>query len=139
MTLAITPVNVNHTHSHQNYKTNNSQNQNFGALQAQFKPHTKIARKADILLDKFLYHFENTAKRIGLDTEKLEKKGYVLVLDSTKVDDMDLGILNGVLKNKNGEVVKNNGKTVDCIISDFSENENAIQFADKVNRLKISA
>ncbi len=139
MNLAITPVNVNHTHSHQNYKTNNSQNQNFGALQAQFKPQTRIARNADILLDKFLYHFENMAKRIGLDTEKLEKKGYVLVLDSTKVDDMDLGILNGVLKNKNGEVVKRNGKSVDFIISDYSESDNAAKLADTINRLRISA
>ena len=139
MNLAITPVNVNHTHSHQNYTKNNSQTQNFGALQAQFKPQTRIARNADMLLDKFLYHFENMAERIGLDTEKLEKKGYVLVLDSTKADDMDLGILNGVLKNKNGEVVKRNGKSIDCIISDCSESSNAAQFADTLNRLRISA
>lgn len=139
MNLAITPVSVSHTHSHQNYKSNNSQNQNFGALNAQFKPQTKISRNADILLDKFLYHFENIAKKIGLDTEKLEKKGYSLFLDSTKTEDMDYGILSGVLKNKNGEIVKGNGKILDCTISDCSEMKNAETLAETIKSLNIAA
>ena len=139
MNLAITPVSVSHTHSHQNYKSNNSQNQNFGALIAQYKPQTKISRNADILLDKFLYHFENIAKKIGLDTEKLEKKGYSLFLDSTKTEDMDYGILSGVLKNKNGEIVKGNGKILDCTISDCSEMKNAETLAETIKSLNIAA
>lgn len=136
MNLAITPVGVNNTYSHQNYNRNS--NQNFGALQAQFRPQARIARNADIILDKFLYHFESAAKRIGLDTEKLEKKGYSLYLDSTKTEDMDYGMISGVLK-KNGEIVKNNGKSIDCIITDLSEGESAQYFANKLNGLKLTA
>lgn len=140
MNLTITPVSVSNTHPQQNYtRNNNSQNQNFGALQAQFKPQTRIPRDADMLLDKFLYHFENIAKRIGLDTQKLEKKGYSLFLDSTKTDDMDMGILNGVLKNKNGEIVKSNGKSIDCIICDLSENESAERLANSIKNLNFAA
>jgi len=139
MNLTITPVSVSNTPSYQNYtRNNNSQNQNFGALTAQFKPQTRIPRNADILLDKFLYHFENAAKRIGLDTQNLEKKGYSLFLDSTKTEDMDYGMISGVLK-KNGEIVKNNGKSIDCIISDLSEDENAQFFAKTINGLNLTA
>lgn len=138
MISAITPVMNTNTYSIQNHK-NNNQNQNFGTLQASFKPAAKISRSADILLDKFLYHFENVAKKIGLDTQKLEQKGYNLCLDSTKIDDMDMGILNGVLKNKNGENVKGNGKYIDCTISDCAEDKAAQSFANTLSQLNLTA
>ncbi len=139
MNLTITPVNVNSTLPHQNNNSHQTQNQNFGALQAQFKPQTRIPREADIILDKFLFHFENIAKRIGLDTQKLENKGIKLCLDSSKTEDMDLGILKGVIKNKDGNVVKNNGKTLDLTITDFSEKECAESLANTIKKLDIAA
>lgn len=139
MTLTITPVSVTNTSLQQNKSNNNMKNQSFGALQAQFKPQTRISRSADILLDKFLYHFENIAKKIGLDTEKLEKKGYSLYLDSTKTDDMDLGILNGVIRNNKGEIVKGNGKNINCVISDHSEYKSAQNLANTLSQLNLSA
>lgn len=139
MISAITPVMNTNTYSVQQNHKHNNQQQNFGALQAQFNPGGKISRSADILLDKFLYHFENVAKKIGLDTQKLEQKGYNLCLDSTKKEDMDLGILNGVLKNKNGETVKGNGKYIDCTIFDCAEDKAAQSFANTLIQLNLTA
>lgn len=52
---------------------------------------------------------------------------------------MDYGILSGVLKNKNGEIVKGNGKILDCTISDCSEMKNAETLAETIKSLNIAA
>lgn len=52
---------------------------------------------------------------------------------------MDLGILNGVLKNKNGEIVKGNGKNLACTISDCTENKSAENLVHTIKSLNLVA
>ncbi len=84
MNLAVTPVKFNNYSATQNCKRNNSQ-QNFEALPVKLTPLKEEigklitpARKRDMVIDRFQYHFEKTVEKLGLKSEKLEKEGYIL-------------------------------------------------------------
>lgn len=133
MNLTITPVNVNQTFSQRNQSRNIAQNQNFGAMNVNVRNKPSFSRECDILVDKFLYHVENGFKKIGLNTDDLNKKGYVLDINAKDYD--WYGDINASFLDKKGELIQN-----DCSTSVAAEEQSAIQFVNNIaQKLKYSA
>lgn len=124
MNLTISPVKVN-PYSIQNNRQNNNSTQQFGMLPAKLSTSSKMNRCSDMVLDKFLFSLENFSKKMGFDTKKLAKKGYILDVTPQAAPE----ILNGVLKSKNDKVVRRNGKILNCVITDLNESQSAEAFA----------
>lgn len=133
MISAITPVMNTNTYSvQQNHKYNNQQ-QNFGAMRTQFK-NLSISRKADEISEAFVCHFEDVAKKIGVDTEKLSKKGYSLIVNGADYGKNYDEVLAVALVDKNGKIIQNA-----CYPGDGSEKASAETFLDNIKRLKLLA
>lgn len=136
MNLTITPVNVNHTFSHKNQTPNTAQNQNFGAMNVLYKTSPNqsptVCRQIDTLTGKFLYHFETMAKKIGLNTDKLNQKGFQLEINSKDFDQFDDITVN--LLDKDGKIIQNH-----CNPTRGFEEQDAKTFAKKIYNLKLTA
>lgn len=117
MNLSITPVKFNNYSATQNCK-NNSQ-QNFEGLPAQLLRHssetaeevlnTNTVRHRDMIIDRVMSKLEETARAIGLDTEKLEQRG--LMLDFIPEERYSTR-MTAFLKDKDGNVVQNEGRPI---------------------------
>lgn len=118
MNLSITPVNFNNYSAAQNCKNNNSQ-QNFEGLTARLLRHssetpkeiinTKTVQHRDMIIDRVMARLEETAKLIGLNTEKLEQRG--LILDFIPEERYSTR-MTAFLKDKSGNVVQNEGRPI---------------------------
>ncbi len=85
MNLSISPINFNNHSAAQNCRRNNNQTQNFQALPitvfqhpAESRDVIKAFERRDRVIDVFCGVLEETAKRIGLDTDKMAEKGFSL-------------------------------------------------------------
>lgn len=139
MNLAVTPVKFNNYSATQNCK-NNSQ-QNFGALQLKLSKLKEEAgslvtptRKRDIILDIFSYHFENTVKKLGLKSEKLEKDGYILDFIP---DFPHSSKMTAFLKDNTGNIVQHEGRPVYTKIRSGMEESVAEDFAYQLNDINL--
>ncbi len=118
MNLAVTPVKFNNYSATQNCKNNNSQ-QNFEGIQARLLRHssekasdminTRTVTHRDMIIDRVLYSLEETAKKIGLNTDKLEKKG--ITIDFIPEESFSTR-MTAFVKDKEGNVVQNEGNTL---------------------------
>lgn len=137
MNLSITPINFNNQYSGtRNCRKNNNQNQDFGALRIKLNNTTsnRIPRATDEILETFLGHFEAFAKKIGVDTDKLTKKGLCL---NVFTDSHDEGALTGILINAKDEPICRLGHVLDCRILDGSEERTAVKFATKLKDVNL--
>lgn len=129
MISAITPVMNTNTYSVQNHK-NNNRNQNFGSIKTKFINFS--TRTADEISEAFLCHFEHIAQKKGLNTEKLNNRGYSLILNGEDLNGCD--DLCVALVDQKGKVIQNS-----CYPAKGSEKISAETFVDNIKRLKIFA
>ncbi len=142
MNLAIGPINCKANCSQTQNCRKNSQ-QNFDGLKSRLLPHatekqsdivnTFVVKKRDILIDKFIGHFDNAAKKIGLNTENLEKKGYHADFVPEYPNSSKLIM---IFKDAKDGIVSNAQKNAVCIKvrNDNVENQ-AANFANQVKNL----
>lgn len=134
MNLTISPVSFNNNSANLNNARNN---QNFGALKANFDQ--RVPRIADATLDGFLHFFEKNAQKVGLNTEKLEQQGYKLSLRTDNFDDLDAGLLRGTLLDRFGKPVAKDGKQMDVSIYTETVEKDAKSFSELIKKSGIIA
>ena len=113
MNLAVTPVKFNNYSATQNCKNNNSQ-QNFEGMTAKLLTHVKenpeamlntsTVKHRDMIIDRTMHALEEVAKKIGLNTDKLEQRGMTLDFHPEECYSTRM---TAFLKDKDGKCVTN--------------------------------
>lgn len=144
MNLAVTPVKFNNYSATQNCK-NNSQ-QNFEGLTAKLLRHSteskaemlnsNTVKHRDMIIDRTMHALEEVAKKIGLNTEKLEQRG--LTLDFIPEERYSTR-MTAFLKDKSGNVVQNEGRPIYAKVKRGNELDQGENLAYDIKGLNLDA